>query len=599
MARSPPRSYPFPKDQISPTSFSSTAYMVQPSLDAVDQSGVGPSGMTNDYAFFYTIKFKLCFFSMCLNTVLFALDQFIIVVAVPDIVSEFGALDKVEWLNTAFFIPCAGFILWYTQIMTIVSPRYIYLASILTFEAGCAVCGAATSMNMLIIGRAVAGLGGAGMYNATWLIGGETIPSEKRPGYFGLLGVSFMISSVIGPLIGGAFTDMSAHGWRWCFYINLPIGGVTFLLLLLLLPATPKLLPFDGLPDTRPVWRRLISMDWIGIALTLGFITCFGMALQWGGVTKDWNSPSVIVTLVLCLVLFGALLAWSAILGDRAMIPLTLFRSRHFAAGCFVSFFAYGVVVLCLYYLPLWFEAIKDKSATRAGVLLLALQLTMGPFLIISGKVGEKTGIAKYTILLGSCLLAVGTGLFTMIKRDSSLGMTIGFQVVVGIGLGMILNIMVILMQAKYLREPRMIPHVTGVFNWVGFLGRVISMSTGTNIFNNKLRQGLNTVVGLDPAIKAEIAAAPNAVWTAVPVDIRPDVLRIYSNSIVKVFWLALALAIACLLCATCYDNIDLKDAAEQDKKSREAALQGPSYPMESGGMKGSADDLNGKSYID
>ncbi|ODN74642.1 hypothetical protein, variant 2 [Cryptococcus amylolentus CBS 6039] len=570
-----PTSYPFlgNANNVPPSPTSTTKSQVpilpKPDIDNNDISN-SSSNMSdikaNDYEFFHSKKFALCFGAMCLNVILFALDQFIITAAVPKIINQFQSLDKLEWLNTAFFVPCAGAILIYTQLMTIVSPRWIYLSAIATFEAGSAICGAAGSMNLLIVGRAVAGLGGAGMWNATYLIGGELIPFSKRPGYFGLFGVSYILASVMGPLVGGAFTDMSDEGWRWCFYINLPVGGVVLFLLLIFLPDTAKLIPFDGQFDHRPTWLKLLRIDWLGGALSVGFVTCLGMGLQWGGVTEDWDDKSVIISLSFSLGLFILLILWSLWFGSRAMVPMPLFRSLHFTAGAWVAFFGYGNVVVYLYYLPLYFEAIKEKSATAAGVLLLALQLTMGVCLVFSGKLGEVTGQAKYVIVAGSCLLATGGGLFTTLKADSPIGRAVGFEVVSGVGLGLVLNIMVVLVQANYLDRPQLVPHATNLFNFWGFVGRIVSMSTATSIFNNKLRIGLSSI-GLSEAVEVQIAAAPSAIWE-LDASQRAEVLVQYTAALVKPFWFVLGLGAMCLISSLFMKDIDLKAVAQQGQQA-------------------------------
>ncbi|OCF72452.1 hypothetical protein I204_06831 [Kwoniella mangroviensis CBS 8886] len=588
--------------QVSPTSFGSRTRIVpsqntEMEMDSNEVAMMDQNKMV-DYSFFHTKKFGICFLALCLNVMIFGLDQFIITVAVPEIVTRFESLEQVEWLNTAFFIPCAGCILIFSQIMTIASPRWTYMASLAIFEAGTAICGAANSMTMLIVGRAVAGLGGAGMWNATYLIGGEIIPFEKRPSLFGLFGVSFIVASVMGPLVGGAFTDMGSSGWRWCFYFSLPIGGVTGLLLLFTLPSVPKLPPFDGKPDNRPVLIKLLRLDWISAMITLGFVTCLGIGLQYGGITHDWNDPDVIVTLSLALALFLGLIGWSYLMGSKAMIPLSLFRSRHFSAGTWVAFLGYGVVVLYLYYLPLYFEAIKNDTATRAGVLLLALQLTMGPFLVFSGKLGEKTGQAKYPMIIGSCLLAISSGLLTTLKKDTSVAKVVGFMIIGGTGLGLVMNVMVVLVQAKFLKEPHLIPHVTNVFNFWGFVGRIVSMSVGTNIFNNKLRLNLNRLPGLSKSLVIFITTGPKAIWTQVPEKDLNSVLDVYSASIVKVFWLALALSIACLIATLLMENINLKEVAEEAKLVREAN-QNTSYPMQSSASLSKSKDTNESHTLD
>ncbi|WWC64187.1 uncharacterized protein I303_106795 [Kwoniella dejecticola CBS 10117] len=575
--------------ETSPTSFGSRTRIVN--TKASEEMGGGDSQEVDrqvkleDYSFYGSTKFGICFLALCLNVMIFGLDQFIITVAVPEIVTRFDSLDQVEWLNTAFFIPCAGCILIFSQIMTIASPRWTYLVSLAIFEAGTAICGAANSMFMLIIGRAIAGLGGAGMWNATYLIGGEIIPFEKRPSLFGLFGISFIVASVMGPLVGGAFTDMGPMGWRWCFYFSLPIGGLTGILLLLTLPSIPKLPSFDGKPDNRSVFVKLIRLDWISAIITLGFVTSLGVGLQNGGIRYEWNDTSVIVPLALALAFFLGLIGWSYMMGSRAMIPLSLLKSRHFAAGTWVAFLGYGVVVLYLYYLPLYFEAVKNDSATRAGVLLLALQLTMGPFLVFSGKLGEKTGQAKYPMIIGSCLLAISSGLFTMLKKDTSVAMVVGFMVIGGVGLGLVMNVMVVLVQAKYLKEPHLIPHVTNVFNFWGFVGRIVSMSVGTNIFNNKLRSSLYSLPNLSRGLVISITTGLKSIWTQVPDKDLTSVLEAYSSSLTKVFWLALALSISCLIATLLMENINLKNVAEDAKKVREANLDSQqSYAMQAQG---------------
>nr|XP_018259020.1 uncharacterized protein I303_08563 [Kwoniella dejecticola CBS 10117]OBR81178.1 hypothetical protein I303_08563 [Kwoniella dejecticola CBS 10117] len=573
--------------ETSPTSFGSRTRIVN--TKASEEMGGGDSQEVDrqvkleDYSFYGSTKFGICFLALCLNVMIFGLDQFIITVAVPEIVTRFDSLDQVEWLNTAFFIPCAGCILIFSQIMTIASPRWTYLVSLAIFEAGTAICGAANSMFMLIIGRAIAGLGGAGMWNATYLIGGEIIPFEKRPSLFGLFGISFIVASVMGPLVGGAFTDMGPMGWRWCFYFSASLTGI---LLLLTLPSIPKLPSFDGKPDNRSVFVKLIRLDWISAIITLGFVTSLGVGLQNGGIRYEWNDTSVIVVSILREFYHQGYLGLTDY-GRRAGTWVAFLGKLSFAISVIQLTFpiGYGVVVLYLYYLPLYFEAVKNDSATRAGVLLLALQLTMGPFLVFSGKLGEKTGQAKYPMIIGSCLLAISSGLFTMLKKDTSVAMVVGFMVIGGVGLGLVMNVMVVLVQAKYLKEPHLIPHVTNVFNFWGFVGRIVSMSVGTNIFNNKLRSSLYSLPNLSRGLVISITTGLKSIWTQVPDKDLTSVLEAYSSSLTKVFWLALALSISCLIATLLMENINLKNVAEDAKKVREANLDSQqSYAMQAQG---------------
>lgn len=184
--------------------------------------------------------------------------------------------------------------------------------------------------------------------------------------------------------------------------------------------------------------------------------------------------------------------------------------------------------------------------------------MTMCPFLIITGKLGERTGQAKLFILIGSCLVSVASGLFTLLKPSSSIAMVVGFEIVAGIGFGLVLTIsmwtptratrsdladlsVMVLMQAEFYSQPAMIPHATGVFNFWGFVGRIIGMSVATSVFENKLHEHLAEIPGLNAELVTRVAASPDAIWHAVPDALRGAVLDTYSKSINYVWWISLA----------------------------------------------------------
>lgn len=302
--------------------------------------------------------------------------------------------------------------------------------------------------------------------STTFLVATDIIPSARRSRLFDLFGLSYILASVFGPLIGGGLTDLgTSWGWRWCFYIYLPICGATLLALAIFLPSTPLVSPFDGQEDTRPRWKRALSIDYLSFALTLSFLVCFCFALQWGGVTRSWNDPNVIVALVFSGVLFAALVAWSYYLGPKAMIPMSLFRSVHFNGAIWVAFFGYSLVVVILFYLSVYFQSSLGTSATKAGVLLLGIQCAVSPVLILAGKFGERTGYAKVPIVIGCILVAITTGIMSTYKATTSIATIVGLEILAGVGLGLILNLIVVLMQAKYYKNPHLTPHATNVFN--------------------------------------------------------------------------------------------------------------------------------------
>ena len=238
---------------------------------------------------------------------------------------------------------------------------------------------------MLIVGRAVAGLGSSGLINGALTIIAACVPLAKRPMYLGIMMAIAQLGLVLGPLIGGALTQYTT--WRWCFYINLPIGG-----------ATAALLIFITLPDRtikapHTWWLGIVreKLDLLGFAIFAPAAIQFFLALEWGGTSYAWDSATVIGLFcgaagTLCL-----FLAWEYRKGDAAMIPFSMMRNRVVWSSCFVVCFFYGGMLAMSYYLPIYFQAVKGVSPTLSGVYLLPSILSQMALAPLSGYLGEQS----------------------------------------------------------------------------------------------------------------------------------------------------------------------------------------------------------------
>lgn len=242
-------------------------------------------------------KWAIVVISILSSIFLFALDNTVVADIQPAIISNFAEIQKLPWLTGAFLIGSASTNLVWGKVYGQMEAKTTYLISLLIFEVGSAVCGAAPTMNGLIVGRAIAGVGGSGMYVGVMTLLSVTTSIQERPMYVGMTGLVWGIGTVLGPIVGGAFTDSSA-GWRWAFYINLCIGGLFAPVYLFMIPKSD---PRKGIP----VLTRFKQLDWVGTVILVGAYISFIMGISFGGILYAWNSGQIIACFVLTAVLFG------------------------------------------------------------------------------------------------------------------------------------------------------------------------------------------------------------------------------------------------------------------------------------------------------
>lgn len=303
--------------------------------------------------------------------------------------------------------------------------KWSFLLSMLIFEVGSLICGVAPNSTALVAGRAVAGLGGAGLSVGGICILSFTVPPAKRPMMMGVIGMTYAIAAVLGPLLGGVLTDRVS--WRWCFYINLPIGGVAAIAVFFFFH-----LPAAAAPPRVSWTKKLLHVDPVGVALAMGGITCFILALQYGGNTHPWNSSVVIGLLVGFGLLAIALLGWEILLGEYAMMSPRLYRQRSLSTTAPYQFFFMGSYIVLLYYLPIYFQSILGASPIQSGVHNLPLVVAAAVFALAGGAVVVKTGRAQQVMFVGSMLATVGVGLIYTFDINTSTGKWVGYQIFTG-----------------------------------------------------------------------------------------------------------------------------------------------------------------------
>lgn len=306
--------------------------------------------------------------------------------------------------------------------------KWSFLWSMFIFEVGSLICGVAPTSKALVIGRAIAGLGGAGLSVGGTSIISFTVPPAKRPMMMGVIGMTYCIAAVLGPLLGGVFTD--SVSWRWCFYINLPVGGLAAVAVFFFFHLPPSAAP------TQAHWtKKLLHIDPIGVGLAMGGITCFILALQYGGSTHAWSSSIVIGLLVGFGLLIVALVAWEIWLGDYAMMLPRLYKQRSLSTTAAYQFFFMGSYLVLLFYLPIYFQSILGTSPIRSGVNNLPLVLSAAVFALVGGAVVTKTGRAQQVMFVGSMLATVAIGLVYTFDIGTPTATWAGYQFFTGAAL--------------------------------------------------------------------------------------------------------------------------------------------------------------------
>lgn len=306
----------------------------------------------------------------------------------------------------------------------------------------------------LIVGRAIAGVGGAGIASGSYTIIAFAATPAQRPAFTGILGAAYGIASVAGPLLGGVFTERVS--WRWCFYINLPFGGISAAIIFLCFTTPAAAAP------VKATWKeKILNMDLIGTFIIMAAAICYLLALQWGGVTKEWSSGSVVATLVIFIILAIVFVVAEWWQGDRAVLVGRLLRNRTILIASIYAFFLGGAFFTLLYYIPIYFQAIRDVKAGESGIRNLALILATSIFTVLSGGLITMTGHFVPFLIGGGVLSTIGAGLIFTLGLNSPPSMWIGYQILAGIGIGLSIQVPIIAAQAMV--EPIDISSITAM----------------------------------------------------------------------------------------------------------------------------------------
>ena len=423
-------------------------------------------------------KLAIIMVGLCLAVFLVALDKTIIATCIPRITDAFHALDDIGWYGSAYLLTTCAFQLLFGKFYTHFNIKLVFLLAITCFELGSLICGAAPSSTALIVGRAIAGLGAAGIFSGALIIIAHSVPLEKRPNYSSAVIGMYGIASVAGPLMGGALTDHVS--WRWCFYINLPIGAVTIALISLLLTAPPvQRKEFSG------AMARFAQFDPIGTVVFIPAIVCLLLALQWGGSKYAWSDGRIIGLFVVFAVLIITFIGVQIWKGEDATVPPRIFAQRSILAGTLFGCCLGGAFFLLIYYLPVWFQAVKGTTAIGSGIRCLALILSQILGVGVSGALTTQFGYYTPFMLISTVLMAIGSGLLTTLKVHSSTGTWVGYQLLFGVGSGA--GFQQPVLAAQTVLELEDVPIGVAINMFLQLFGGTLFVSVSQNVFTTRL----------------------------------------------------------------------------------------------------------------
>ncbi|ALC23462.1 DHA2 family efflux MFS transporter permease subunit [Streptomyces pristinaespiralis] len=472
--------------------------------------------------------------ALLLGMLLAALDQTIVATALPTIVSELGGMDHLSWVVTAYMLAATAATPLWGKLGDQYGRKKLFQTAIVIFLVGSALCGISQNMPQLIAFRAVQGLGGGGLMVLSMAIVGDLVSPRERGKYQGLFGAVFGATSVLGPLLGGFFTEHLS--WRWVFYINLPIGVVALLVIAAVLHI--------------PVRRTRHTIDYLGTFLIASVATCLVLVASLGGTTWAWGSARIIGLAVLGAVLLVAFVAVERKAAEP-VLPLKLFRIRTFTLVAVISFIIGFAMFGAMTYLPTFLQVVQGISPTMSGVHMLPMVFGLLLTSTASGQIVSRTGRWKVFPIAGTAVTALGLLLLHQLEANSSTWQMSLYFFVFGAGLGLVMQVLVLVVQNAVGYEDLGV--ATSGATFFRSIGASFGVAIFGTIFTNRLEHKLTDALAgqrVPPgAGAAELAADPRAI-AELPADLRPSVLNAYSTAITDVFLYALPVVALAFLIA-------------------------------------------------
>jgi len=485
--------------------------------------------------------------ALMLAMLLAALDQTIVSTALPKIASDLHGLSKYSWVATAYLLTSAVATPLYGKISDMFGRKKIFQIAIIIFLIGSALCGAAQSMNQLIVFRGLQGIGAGGLMTLVFAIIGDIVSPRQRGRYQGYFGAVFAISSVIGPLLGGLFTDHLS--WRWVFYINLPIG-------ILALSAI-------GARLHLPVHKSPHKVDYAGALLLAAGVVSLLLATVWGGADYAWDSVQI-RGLFTAALMSGILFIWREKRAREPIIPLDLFRNEVFSVASLLSFLIGIVMFGALIFLPEYQQIIRGDSATKSGLMLLPMVAGLMTASVTSGRLISKFGRYRRFPIIGTAMVTFAFWLFSHITVATNRALLGVWMAVLGLGIGMVMPVLTLAVQNAV--ERKNLGTATSSVTFFRSIGSSLGAAIFGAILANRLVHHLSqTLPGTAGAHAAKGLSSSAATLHQLPPSTVEKILTAFASSFHDVFLVGIPFALTAFVVALFLKESPLRSSAKAE----------------------------------
>ncbi|KEF51599.1 uncharacterized protein A1O9_12234 [Exophiala aquamarina CBS 119918] len=497
--------------------------------------------------------------ALSFTSLLTSLEATITSTALPSIVADLGGGDLYVWAANGYFLTMTSLQPLYGQLANVFGRRWPTIGATITFVLGSGICGGASNMTMLIAGRVIQGVGAGGIGVLVEMIICDLVPLRQRGNYLALVFGMIALGTALGPFFGGLIVDHST--WRWVFYLNLPIGGVSMVLLFVFLKVRWN--------KDASYSAKLASMDWAGNFIFIAAICSVLIALGWAGAVYPWSSYHILVPLVVGLVGLAGFFAFEGSrLARHPTMPLHLMSNRTSATAYILSFLHGIVTFWMVYFLPVYFQGVLGSSPARSGVQLLPSILVLIPFAALGGVGLSKFGIYRPMHGVGFGLVVISFGVFTLLDQNSSTGAWVGYQVTGAAGLGLIMPTLLPAVMAPLSESDTAL--ATSTWAFVRAFGLIWGTAIPASIFNNRFDEVATNVI-TDRSIRAQLingqaySHATAAFLDTLPASTREEVITVLNESLRRVWQIGIGFAALGFLLIFLEKDVPLRQELETE----------------------------------